>query len=230
MSTINAVAIDQQPGPDFGPVPTCRPWRAAVLAPVLLALPWLGICRLADAPPALGTMTTLVLVLVLSTATVTDLLWRRIFNWTTYTALAWGLVLHGAGLLPIPGREVLGALPLSAALGGLLTGFGLTFLAFLAFRGGAGDVKLVAVLGLLLGSGRILEVIFYGYLLAALFSLSYLVWRIGSFSLLVRLMLLLGLPAGLRPDATDIREVLRQRLPMAPFLTTGVIVALVQPF
>jgi prepilin peptidase CpaA len=230
MSTVNPVAIDQQPGPAFGPVPTYRPWRAAILAPVLLALPWLGICHLAEAPLALGSMTTLVLVLVLGTATVTDLLWRRIFNWTTYTALAWGLVLHGAGLLPIPGRELLGALPLSAALMGLLTGFGLTFLAFLAFRGGAGDVKLVAVLGLLLGPNRVIEVIFYGYLLAALFALSYLVWQVGPLTLLVRLVLFLGLPAGMRPDSTDIRELLRQRLPMAPFLTAGVIVALVQPF
>ena len=98
MSTVNAVAIDQQPGPEIWPLPTYRPWQAAVLAPVLLALPWLGICRLVGAPPALGTMTTLVLVLVLSTATVTDLLWRRIFNWTTYTALAWGLVDE-----PLPG-------------------------------------------------------------------------------------------------------------------------------
>jgi Flp pilus assembly protein protease CpaA len=230
MSTVNSVAIDQQPGAVFGPVPTHRPWRAAVLAPVLLALPWLGICRLTGAPEALGTMTALVLVLVLGTATVTDLLWRRIFNWTTYTALAWGLVLHVAGLLPIPGQEWLGALPLSTAIQGLLMGFGLTLLAFLAFRGGAGDVKLVTVLGLLLGSDRILEVIFYGYLFAALFAIAYLVWSVGPLTLLVRLLLVLGLPAGLPGAATDLRELLRQRLPMAPFLTAGVIAALVQNF
>src|SRR3954452_16198596 len=168
MSTVNPVAIDQQPGPVFGPVPTHRPWRAAVLAPVLLALPWLVVSRLVGAPETLGTMTGLVLVLVLGTATVTDLLWRRIFNWTTYTALGWGLALHVAGLLPPPSTQWLGALPPSDALLGLLTGFGLTFLAFLAFRGGAGDVKLVAVVGLLLGPGRVLEVICYGYLFAAL--------------------------------------------------------------
>jgi prepilin peptidase CpaA len=226
-STANSVAINQQAGSVGGPVPTQRPWRAAVLAPLLLALPWLGACYLAGVP---GTMTDLVLVLVLGTATVTDLLWRRIFNWTTYPALAWGLALHGAGVLPIPGGEVLGALPLSTALLGLLTGFGVTFLAFLAFRGGAGDVKLVAVLGLLLGSGRVVEVIFYGYLFAALFALGYLVWRAGPLTLLMRLLLILGLPDSLIPATTDLRELLRQRLPMAPFLTAGLVAALLWPF
>jgi Flp pilus assembly protein protease CpaA len=202
-------AIEHPAGPL--PLPTRRPWRLAILAPLVLAGPWFLACRSAGAPPALASVSSLVLVLLLATATVTDLLWRRIFNWTTYTAAGWAVGLHAAGLLP-PLGPLLGALPIEEALAGLVVGFGLTFLAWLVFQGGAGDVKLVAAVGLLLGPSRVLEVIFYGYLFAGAFALGYAVWRAGPLALLAR--------------TTSATEVLRTRVPMAPFLTAGVLAAL----
>jgi Flp pilus assembly protein protease CpaA len=209
-------AIDHAAGPL--PLPDRRPWRLAALAPLLLAGPWWFACRAAGAPQA-AALSWLVVALLLATATVTDLLWRRIFNWATYTAAGWAVALQAGGVAELadlpadsPARYLLATLPPGDAVAGLLVGFGLTFLAWLVFQGGAGDVKLVAALGLLLGPSRVLEVIFYGYLFAGCFALGYAIWRAGPLALLTR-----------TPGAA---VVLRTRVPMAPFLTAGVIVTL----
>lgn len=180
-----------------GPAPTRRPWLAAALAPLVAGGPWLLACHLAGAAPTAGSLSAVVLVLLLGVATITDLLWRRIFNWSTYTAAAWAVAL--AALAPTP------ALPAQDAILGLLVGFAITFLAYLLFQGGAGDVKLVAALGALLGPGLIVSVVFHGYLLAATFALAYLAWKAGT--------------------GTGARGWLQQRLPMAPFIAAGVIAA-----
>lgn len=210
------------------PLPATRPWGAAALAPLLLAGPWLIACRAAGAAPEVGSVVGLLVLLLLATSTVTDLLWRRIFNWTTCTALAWGtaLVLAGALLPPSGARDLLGALRPADAGAGLLLGFLLTFTSYLVFHGGAGDVKLVAVLGLLLGPRVVVELIFFGYLFGGAFGVAYLVWQVGPVALLLRLGVLLGLPEWVAAGTPEVAPVLRTRLPMAPFLTAGVAAAL----
>jgi len=84
-------------------------------------------------------------------AAVNDLQERRIPNWLTYPAMLLGLVLqgvlHGWGGL------------LTSAIGGLL--FGGTFFLFYLIRAtGAGDVKLAAALGCLVGLGASFQVLF----------------------------------------------------------------------
>src|SRR5262249_11533535 len=69
--------------------PRTRPWRAALLAPLVLAWPWLAVTHDLGVPGVAASVNGLLLALLLGTTTVTDLLWHRIFNWTTYTVVLW---------------------------------------------------------------------------------------------------------------------------------------------
>jgi prepilin peptidase CpaA len=78
--------------------------------------------------------------LIVLTAAVTDLRWRRIPNWLTLPALPVGLMaqtIYGEGFL----QGLLGA----------LGGFAVLFILFAVGAGGAGDVKLFTVVGSFVG-------------------------------------------------------------------------------
>lgn len=89
----------------------------------------------------------LILALVLVAATASDLRSRRIPNLLTYPAMLLGLAL-GATTHGMPG--------LLSALAGLGLGLGLMLVPFLFGVMGAGDVKLMAVVGAFLGAGGVL--------------------------------------------------------------------------
>src|ERR1019366_545276 len=85
------------------------------------------------------------------TAAVVDVQQRRIPNWLTYPTMIAGLVLQGA----FHGFKGL----LSSLEGGLLFG-GIFFLFYLVHAMGAGDVKLAAALGFLIGPTASFRVMF----------------------------------------------------------------------
>jgi Flp pilus assembly protein protease CpaA len=128
-------------------------------------------------------------VWVLLTATATDLLWRRIFNWVLAPVFLTTVVFHASHVSQL--------LDISQHTG--LT-FGFMLALYLVFRGGEGDVKLVTVLGALLGSYPAIEAAMFGYLFAA--------------------MVAVGLYAAAWVKG---RKPAIQTLPMAPFFTLGVI-------
>lgn len=87
-------------------------------------------------------MTDIILLLILGTAIVSDLRWRKIPNWLTGPSILLGLGLHTfinqwTGLM--------------FSLEGTALGFGLFLIMYLAGWMGAGDVKLYAAVGSLLG-------------------------------------------------------------------------------
>ena len=153
----------------------------------------------------------MLLILLISTATVTDFLWRRIYNWTTYTAFAWIVLLEL--ISTVCGGEqttsdesmsaavvsALGMLPWRDSLMGLGVGFAILFVLYNVFRGGAGDLKLVAVLGALVGANQILEVLIYSYILAGVFAACLVVGSAGPVSLLAFAARSLGLGARAAP-------------------------------
>jgi len=78
----------------------------------------------------------------LLTAVLTDLIRRRVYNWLTYPALAAALAIH-SGMYGWPGFW--------GSMLGLVVGGLIFFPAFWAGGMGAGDIKLMAVIGAFLG-------------------------------------------------------------------------------
>jgi hypothetical protein len=70
-----------------------------VLAPGVLAIPWLLLTPGFGLPDRLSSLAGLVLILLLVTVTLIDLTRRRIPNWATYPAAAWALALPLLGAL-----------------------------------------------------------------------------------------------------------------------------------
>lgn len=116
-----------------------------------------------------------------SVAAAYDLRTRRIPNVLTGVTVLLGVGLH-IGLNGVPG--------LAASLGGIALGLAM-LLPFYVLRGvRAGDVKLLAALGALLGPHALIGVGLYGALVGGTISLIVLVWR-GHFSLMLREVLVL---------------------------------------
>ena len=252
MSTCQVSRSQLQPYP----VPRPHAWGWAAIAPLVLAFPWLKLCQWVDAllseptrsgsslapwtehgPAGMGTMQGLLLVLLLSSATVTDLLWRRIYNWTTYTALGWVVFLQlltptfveaERHIIGLSGSDsVLGMLPWRDSLAGFVGGFAIMFVLYNVFRGGAGDLKLVAVLGALVGVQPIIEILIYSYILASIFAACLLVGSAGPGSILAFVLRPMGFAGSARPASTAVKGGLKRRLPMAPFIASGTLLALV---
>ena len=133
-------------------------------------------------------------------AAATDVLRSKIYNWNTYGGILAGLALSavGSAWLWADGAAKerlaywLGSPALTDSVGGLLTCGGLMIVCFVCFPGiGGGDVKLMAMVGALLGTEKGLEALLWTFVLGACFSLIVLVWRVGpvtTVSRVVRLM------------------------------------------
>src|SRR5262249_42929003 len=128
---------DQPSAEDYHP----RPWVAALLAPAVLLFPWFFLAQGLGVAGFPGTALGMLLFLVAGTATLTDLRWRRIYNWMTYPALGWTLLFQlVAACLPAtvflprwgvdadgpprPLAEALGTQGWEDMFGGLLVCFG----------------------------------------------------------------------------------------------------------
>jgi Flp pilus assembly protein protease CpaA len=112
-----------------------------------------------------------------SIAAVTDLLWKKIYNWNTYGGIVAALAL----------RAWHGSSPLTEGIEGLLTCGGLMVVCFVVFPGiGGGDVKLMAMIGAWLGWEKGIEALLWTFVLAAAFALIGLIWKIGPLTALGR--------------------------------------------
>jgi prepilin peptidase CpaA len=216
-----------------------NPWFWAWTAPWLLAMPWWYAASGVNLPAPVQGLSGLVLTLLLVTASGTDLAARRIRNWTTYPAMTYALALNALASLSLRQEwSQLAALCggvgfTESALGGILC-FSGAFTMFLVFAGGAGDVKLMAAIGALVGWRDGFQIWLCTMLFAAAFSLAYAAWRTGWRSLVGFCMRLFGdagtvVQARLGDAGSNVESVLRQHLPMAPFYSLGVIVVLTVP-
>jgi Flp pilus assembly protein protease CpaA len=180
-------------------VPPVHRVAAGVLGPLVAT----GVCLLAKLPPVAG-----LLVWLLGVSAVSDLLWRRIFNWITGPALMAVAVVQLVGLIApdVPARAALP--PWQTSLAGFGLCLGLMLFLWLAFRGGEGDVKLIAVLGAILGPYSGVEAAVGGSLLAAAVALGILGYRF-----------IRRLVTGRHPT----RQLAAGTLPMAPFFASAVV-------
>jgi prepilin peptidase CpaA len=203
--------------------------------PLALVVPWVLLCRAVGAPGGLSTLRGLLLVLLLTTATTTDLLRRRIYNWTTYTVFGWIVLVELLGnVMGSPSEgfsaalvSALGALPWRDSLTGFGAGFAILFVLYNVFRGGAGDLKLVAVLGALVGVNSLLEILIYSYILAGVFAACLVVGVAGPKAILAFAARAVGIGGRFAASSLNVRDCLKRQVPMAPFFAGGTLLAFV---
>ena len=138
-------------------------------------------------------------------ATAEDLYRRRISNPTTVAAFALGLAAHTAL------RGLRGA---GDSLAGTIIGFLVFFIFFLLGGMGAGDIKLMAGFGAVLGTAQILMAALLTAIVGAFFAMGYLVLR--------------KLRRKTRSDAAETegnRKGAVEAIPYAPAITLGVLLS-----
>jgi prepilin peptidase CpaA len=101
-------------------------------------------------------------------ATVIDIRQRRVPNLLTMGVASMGLVLAMAGL---------GAVTVGGALGGLALGLALLLPAHVFGATGAGDVKLLAAFGALLGPGDVFDAFLRAAILGGVMAVGVALWR-----------------------------------------------------
>ncbi|RMG10448.1 MAG: prepilin peptidase [Planctomycetota bacterium] len=161
----------------------------------------------------------------LCVAAVTDILHRKVYNWLTVPAIAFGLTLGYAS-------GDWGSVALGPGGGGLLdrlagfsVGFGLFFLAWFGGKGVAGgDVKLMGAIGALRGLHFVVSAMFWSCLVGAILA----VWvLLGRGRLLWGLRRSLRHTLSLRPEPVPPEEedAARLRIPMGAAIAFGSLLA-----
>lgn len=170
-----------------------------------------------------------ILVQTLCVVVCTDLHRRKIPNWATYPAFAWGLGLNIIAAFSPQHAVSLGAVGWEQSMTG---GFGMLALMFVLFSfsgGGAGDVKLSAVIGSLLGWDLSIDALLYSFVVAGGALLIYSIWMHGPLRLVKILFRTVGsklLPLMIAaPDQTG-RKLMKQKFPLAPYFAAGTALAL----
>jgi prepilin peptidase CpaA len=161
------------------------------------------------------------------TAAATDATRHRIYNWTTYPGILAGLGLALIGtiwqqLSPDSAAQwqgVLGWLPLTDSVLGFATCGALMSICFVLFGAGGGDVKLLAMIGSLVGLEKGLEVVLWTFVFAGCVGMGVLIGNIGALRLVQRVgqMMLSAISVGtvLRVP-TDEKRVLTLPVVLAP--------------
>lgn len=217
-------------------------WLAALIVPVCLGPVWVGIFGLLWPESTLASATGFVVLLLLAVCTFTDLTWARIPNWATYSAFLWALAINAVGALCLSADELskstsgqptlvssLGAVGLGQSLLGGLVCFAIMLFIYQMAGGGAGDVKLGAALGALLGVERGVNALVVSYIIAGVATVSWVIWTIGPVILLKSCARKLGryfFPWWVeRPDVQQ-EQLLQSPVPMAAFFALGTLAVL----
>ena len=172
----------------------------------------------------------IVLIVLLAVACVTDTRARRIPNWVCLAgfvvAFAWhGLAAPGGGLFD---PRSAGGLGWVSSLLGALAAFGVFLLFYLARMMGAGDVKMMGMLGAVFGLDAVLELVLAVCVAGGVLSVVRMLFRRNSARVLANLRLLLmgavsRSVSGVGPQF-DAASDSADRLPYAYALSLGAIV------
>lgn len=177
---------------------------------------------------------TALLLGLLLVATVTDVLWHKIYNWTTYPGILAGLGFNAVGSLLVGKTEIeveslrrLGWVGLVDSFLGFLLCGSVLLVCFVFLKVGGGDVKMIAMLGAFLGTQRGIEAMLWTFVLGGCVGLIVLVWRVGAVRLIGRVLrqilwtLRLGSWSPLGPDE---RAQLQPPLFLAPNALAAVLI------
>jgi prepilin peptidase CpaA len=186
----------------------------------------------------LGTFSGLVLLAVLLTCAVTDFQQHKIYNWATYSAFLWALVINVVASSWSPGDdalnqvyhratvgpEFLGGVGLAQSLAGAALCFVITLAGYHLSGGGAGDVKLAAVLGALLGVHAGIFAVAYSYVIAAIAIVAWSIYNNGPLALVKAAARKIGALFGplwpFPPSQSDAKLLLKP-IPLGPYFAIG---------
>ncbi len=177
---------------------------------------------------------TSVLIVLLLIATVTDLRWRLIYNETTYPGIVLALACNGlatlVGLEPESSvNSWLGLVGFGDSLAGLASCGCLMLTCYVFFPGGVGggDVKLLAMMGAVLGLVRGLEALLWTFVLGGGLAAIMLVWQFGAWKLLFRTIQVLAFTLRFRtlgPLSDEERQRLKTDLHLTPSALAAVLI------
>ena len=203
-----------------------HPYRNFAVASLLGGMVW---ATVVPSEFVLASVAGFVLVLLLVVCVTTDLKNRRIPNWATYSAFLIGLAINLVANQFPQWASWLGAVGVGESFAG---GFGILAIMFVIFSlsgGGAGDVKLAASLGALLGWEMVLNAMLYSFIVAGAALACYAIWTIGPLELFDACFRSIGcrlLPGRIAPPPKQQRTLLRKQFPLAPFFASGVAIAI----
>jgi len=147
---------------------------------------------------------------------LTDLWYRKIYNSLTFPAIILGITFN---LIHF------GLNGLALSVIGLLAGFGISIIFYLAGGIGAGDVKFLAAVGSIMGTKFMLIGAFYGVILAGIYALWVLIKRQRLFSTLKEILTAVFLFITLRkPEHVKFGDENSIYAPYAAFLAIGMLI------
>lgn len=175
------------------------------------------------------TAASALLITLLAVACYYDLTSLRIPNWLTYPtaiiALSLNCILDTTATWVDSNLPAwLGTIGWSPSLSGFLTGFGSMLVVFALTGRGAGDVKLAAAIGAIVGPLAVVSIILWAHVLAASFATVWIVYQIGAWQCLrnvVRSLAHLVFPTQVSPSDWAAEELLRRPIPLAGFFAAG---------
>jgi prepilin peptidase CpaA len=224
-------------------------WATALALPIVVGPLWMLVWRGYIGWP--GTLAGLVLMAAILTSAVTDFRNHRIYNWVTYSAFLWALVINitasilstnettPASMLtkaPVIGPDWLGGIGLAQCLAGAVLCFAFVLVAYHLSGGGAGDVKLATVIGALLGVHHGLFAVGYSYIVAAVAMTLWTIYSNGPVALAKAVILSIGNWIGMRlarfgipwpfPPTEADTKLLFKPIPLGPFFAIGTLLVI----
>lgn len=223
-------------------------WFAALALPLVVGPIWcFAAAQLDLTGPArwLGTLAGLVLLATLITSASTDVRNNRLYNWTTYSAFIWAIAINvvaslwsssdqaaATTLMAAPvGPNWLGGIGIGQSLGGAALCFLITLAGYHMSGRGAGDVKLAAVLGALLGVHHGVFAVAYSYIVAAVAIIIWSTWANGPLAIAKAGLRSIGKLFGnlwpWLPTASDSALMLKP-IPLGPYFAIGTLLVVLE--
>ena len=206
-------------------------WAAALLLPAVVGPIW---CLGWNSHGGkIGTLTGLVLLAMLITSAITDLRRHRIYNWVTYSAFLWALLINiwASTIQSENTLAMLGSVGIGQCLAGATLCFLITFFGYDLSGGGAGDVKIATAIGALLGIEHGIFAVAYSYIVAGIAIMIWTTWTNGPLALLkAGGRKIAGLLGPFSPFAATEQDqaLLTKPIPLGPYFAIGTLLVVLE--
>lgn len=216
-------SVTRQANQRFAMEPRALAWRLMLACPLIVGPVWMAVGGLFNVP---ATFAGGILIAMLAAATVTDMRWRLIPNWITYSCFLWALLINSASSLTSNTEltSQMGAIGIQASLVGAITIFILTIVFASITGGGGGDVKLCTCLGAFLGLVPTIDILLYSFAIGGVILVVHIIWlgkSLATFAALGRAFASAMMPMFIFPPTDEQRALLKKEVPLGQFFALG---------